>query len=118
MEAFSVTEALVSWLGSMGYEASQDVPGDMPDEFVTVERTGGGVTSLVDHPVVAVQCWAMTPDRAEALATEARLRMLTERPPAGVHSVRANQGPYKFNDPATRRPRWQFALDVSCQLAI
>ena len=43
MEAFSVTEAMVSWLASMGYETSQDVPADMPDEFVTVERTGGAV---------------------------------------------------------------------------
>lgn len=118
MEAFSVTEAMVSWLASMGYETSQDVPADMPDEFVTVERTGGGASDLVDHPVMAVQCWAMTGERAEALANEVRLRVMATQPPAGIHSARPNQGPYKFNDPATRRPRWQFALDVSCQLAI
>lgn len=118
MEPFSVTEAMVAWLASMGYEASQDVPGNMPDEFVTVERGGGGVRGLVDHPVMAVQCWAMTPNRAEAMANEVRLRAITEPPPPGVHSVRVNSGPYKFNDEVTGRPRWQIALDVHCQLAI
>jgi len=125
MQPFSVTEALVSWLASMGYEAIMDAPSDagegaaasdMPDEFVTVERTGGGVRDMIDRPLVAVQCWALTGERAEALANEVRLRVLTERPPAGVHSVRLNAGPYKFNDEATRRPRWQMALDVACQL--
>lgn len=118
MQAFSVTEALVSWLLAMGYEASSDVPGDQPGEFVTVERTGGPASSFVDRPTVAVQCWADTDERAEALSHEVRLRMLTELPPRGVHSVRANAGPYKFNDPATRRPRYQLVLDVACQLAI
>lgn len=118
MGAFSVTEAMVAWLASMGYDASMDVPGAMPDEFVTVERTGGGASSMVDHPVMAVQCWALAGERAEAMANEARLRLLTETPPPGVHSVRANAGPYKFNDPDTRRPRWQFVLDVACQLAV
>lgn len=118
MHAFSVTEAMVSWLRKMDYEASSDVPGDMPAEFVTVERTGGGASSYVDHPVMAVQCWAPTPERAEALANEVRLRLLTEPPPEGVHSVRANTGPYKFNDPATRRARYQLVLDVACQVAV
>lgn len=118
MGAFSVTEAMVSWLASMGYEASQDVPADMPDEFVTVERGGGGTRGLVDHPVMAVQCWALTAERAEGLANEVRLRTLTEQPPPGVHSVGVNAGPYKFNDEESGRPRWQLALDVHCQLAI
>lgn len=118
MEAFSVTEAMVSWLGSMGYEASQDVPRRPTDEFVTVERQGGGVRGLVDHPVMAVQCWAMTPERAEAMANEVRLRAIGEQPPHGIHSVRVNSGPYKFNDEETGRPRWQIAFDVHCQLAI
>ena len=118
MGVFSVTEAMVAWLESMGYEASMDVPADMPGEFVTVERTGGSANSMVDHPIMAVQCWATTGADAEAIANEARLRLLTEQPPAGIHSVRPNAGPYKHNDPDTRRPRWQFVLDVACQLAI
>lgn len=117
MEPFSVTEAMVAWIGSLGHVASLDVPSPMPDEFVTVERTGGGARDRVDHPVMAVQCWALTPERAEALANSVRLSLLTTAPPAGIHSVRANTGPYKFNDPETRRPRWQFVLDASCQLA-
>ena len=118
MQPFSVTAAMVAWLRGMGYEASLDVPVPMPAEFVTVERTGGGARDLVDHPLVAVQCWAATADAAEAYAYMVRLRVTTERPPAGIHAIHVNSGPYKFNDPETRRPRWQLALDVTCQLAI
>lgn len=117
MEPFSVTEAMVGWLASLGHRASADVPNPMPDEFVTVERTGGGASDWIDRPLVAVQAWALTPERAEALANSVRLSLLTTAPPAGIHSVRANTGPYKFYDPETRRPRYQLVLDVACQLA-
>lgn len=117
MEPFSVAAAMVSWLSSLGYAASSRVPASTPAELVTVERTGGGVADLVDRPLVAVQCWAETDERAEALANEVRLALVSSRPPAGIHSVRVNAGPYQLNDPATRSPRYQLALDVSCQIA-
>lgn len=118
MIAFSVTEAMVSWLASMGYPASTRPTADAPDEFVTVERTGGGVASMVDRTTMAVQCWGATEDAAEALAGEVRMRLLTEQPPPGIRSVRASAGPYPFFDPNTRRPRYQLVLDVACQLTI
>ena len=67
---YSVTEAFVTWLSALGYAASTRPPKDAPDtptEFVTVERTGGGVSDLVDHPTMAVQCWAQTETRAEEM---------------------------------------------------
>ena len=117
-EPFSVTEALIAWVGSLGYEAHNRVPKGAPPEFVTVERAGGGESSLVDHPSMAVQCWAATEERAEAMANTLRLAMRTSRPPAGIHSVRVDAGPYPLPDEATRRPRYQFVLDVACQLII
>lgn len=118
MAAFSVTEAMVAWLSSMGYACTSRVPADMPAAFVTVERTGGGVADLVDRPLMAVQCWALTDEGAEALANSVRLALVSSQPPPGIHSARVNTGPYQFNDPATRRARYQLVLDVSCQLAI
>lgn len=118
MAVFSITEAMVSWLSSMGYAASSRVPADMPAEFVTVERTGGGAGSYVDHPVVAVQFWAATDAEAEAMANAARAAILTQPKPPGVHSARVNSGPYAFYDEYTGRARYQLVLDVACQLEI
>ena len=118
MAVFSVTGALVSWLSSLGYSASTRVPADMPGELVTVERVGGRVASYVDRASVAVQAWAATDAEAEALANEVRLDVLTSAPPAGIHSVRVESGPYQFFDPKTRRARYQLVLTVSCQLEI
>ncbi len=118
MATFSVTDAMVSWIGSMGYSASTRPNPGGPKPFVTVERTGGGMASMVDHPIMAVQAWADTEEEAEALANELRLRLVTENPPGGIHSVRVNAGPYAFFDEATRLARYQLALDVACQLSI
>lgn len=116
MAIFSATEAMVAWLSSMGYRVSTRVPKDTPDEIVTVERTGGGVDGMVDHPMMAVQCWAPTEARAEEMANAIRLAALTTAPPAGVHSVRVNSGPYPFFDEDTRSPRYQLVLGLSSQL--
>lgn len=116
MRAFSVTEAVVGWLGDLGYSASSRVPAGAADTFVTVERVGGGPASWVDRATLAVQVWAPTEDGAEGAANELRLRLLSERPPSGIHSVRVQAGPYPFFDDHTRCPRYQLVLDVAAQL--
>jgi hypothetical protein len=119
MAVYSVTEAIVAWLADAGYEAHALPPAeapDSPDEFVTVERTGGYVENMVDHPVVAIQAWARTEARAEEMSNEIRnLALLSERP-RGVHRIDVDSGPYPFYDEGTRCPRYQLVLDVTCQL--
>ena len=117
-EPFSVVAALVSHLCSLGFSASTRVPADAPGEFFTVERVGGGVSTMVDHSSVALQAWAETDERACSLAEEARLALLTVSPPAGIFSTRVESGPYQFFDPTTRRPRYQIVLSVTSQVAI
>lgn len=119
MAVFSVTEAMVAWIASLGYQASNDVPADpMPDEFVTVGRMGGPVESWVDHPSMAVRCWALTHERAEAMALALRRDLIARRPPAGIHSVRVDAGPYPVPDEYTRRPCEQVVYDLTSQLEI
>ena len=112
---YSVTAAFVQWLIAHGYDAHSYPPADS-DEFVTVERTGGGVVDMVDHPTIAVQTWAQTEARAEDMANEIRYLVLTEAPPEGVHSVTVETGAYRFYDEYTRLPRFQLVLDAACQL--
>ncbi|MBQ9020852.1 MAG: hypothetical protein IJ113_02395 [Eggerthellaceae bacterium] len=88
----------------------------MPDEFVTIERTGGAVADMVDHPTIAVQTWAPTDARAEEMANAIRLELLSSSKPFGVHHVTVNSGPYPFWDEETRCPRYQLVLDITSQL--
>lgn len=115
---FSVTQALVKHLRSMGYEASSRVPRKMPDEFVTVERVGGGTASLVDHPSMALQTWAQSDARAEEMGNAVKVALLMNPPPRGIHSIRVETGPYQFYDEETGRARYQMVLAVTCQLEI
>ena len=118
MAAFSVTQALVEHLRSMGYAASSRVPRKGPAEFVTVERVGGGTTSMVDHPSMAVQTWADSDARAEEMGNALKVALIINPPPAGVHSIRVETGPYQFYDQDTGKARYQLVLNVTCQLEI
>ena len=112
---YSITEQFVGWLNGFGFRASTSPP-KTGDEFVTVERTGGGVADKVDHPMIAVQTWAKTAPRAEEMANEIRTHALIGPLPRGVHRIDVNSGPYSFYDESTRLPRYQTVLDVTCQL--
>ena len=117
--AYSITEQMVAWLSSLGHRAMThpciEAP-DCPQEFVTVERTGGYAADLVDHPTMAVQAWAQTEPRAEEIANEVRMACLTGDLPYGVHRIAVNSGPYAFWDEDTRCPRYQLVLDITSQL--
>ena len=106
---YSITEQFVTWLSDNGYAAST-YPPKTGTEFVTVERTGGSVTDMVDRPSIAIQAWAKTPTRAEEMANEIRELLLLGSLPYGVHSARIDSGPYPFWDEQTKLPRYQIAL--------
>lgn len=116
MGYFSVEAALVAWLKSLGYEAAQLMQADRPGVFVTVDRTGGGVSDFVQAASVAVQVWADTNEQAERAAGALCVSMLTTRPPAGIHSIYITDGPYDWPDLETGRARYQIVMDVYAQL--
>lgn len=112
---YSVVSAFIQWLNSLGFDAHSYPPNDST-EFVTVERTGGGVVDMVDRPSLAIQTWAQTETRAEDMANAIRYALLTSELPDGVHSVSINTGAYRFYDDETRLPRFQLYIDVASQL--
>lgn len=113
---YSITAALVAWLRGAGYAAYARPRKEMPVEFVTVERQGGPVTDMVDHPTVAVQTWAPTEERSEQMALEIRAMARVGPLPEGVSRIDVNAGPYPFYDEGTRCPRHQLVLDVTSRL--
>ena len=69
---------LIQWLS--GQPELKDIPvcsqppAERPSRFVTVERTGGGQTAILDNPSLAIQCWAPKPVEAAWVAeTVARI---------------------------------------------
>lgn len=118
MAVFSIEEAVIAWLTGKNYAAAQLMQAGASGVFVTVERVGGGVEDLVDHPSLAIQVWGDTELQAKNAAEQLRVEILLEAPPTGVHSWTVDEGPYLYPDADTRKPRYQMTVDASSQLLI
>ncbi|MBW3081968.1 hypothetical protein [Bifidobacterium phasiani] len=66
----NIEKKLAEWISSsgLGPTASLSVPADRPNEFITVERTGGSRGEFNDTAMLAVQVWAGRRSRASDLA--------------------------------------------------
>ena len=113
---YSATEEVIAWLAGLGYRASTHPAKNPPSEFVTVERTGGTVDDMVDHPSIAIQTWAKSEPRAEEMAVAIRNEALTNSLPRGFSKMDVNAGPYPFWDESTGLPRYQVLYDCTAQL--
>lgn len=118
MQPFSVEAALVAWVRSMGYPCAQLMQHGRAGVFVTVERVGGSVDDFVQRASVALQVWADSNAEADAVANALVLALLTQQPPAGIHSVTVTDGPYFWPDYETSRARYQLVCDVYAQIDI
>lgn len=98
---------LVSELsGLLDVPVSVDVPPNRPDEFVTVNATGGAVEDGVMRPNVALQAWSTTTARASALAyvADAAIRSL----PATSRAITSVEGSVPYSWPSDDGvPRYQ-----------
>ncbi|WP_179205166.1 hypothetical protein [Mycetocola reblochoni] len=110
----NVEAALVQYLNGTGVvQAFTDVPADRPAQFVTVERTGGALSSVVrDQVSLAVQVWGGTRYEASELALTVRdtiTRSVFNIP--GFARVRV-EGLYNFPDPDSKQARYQLTVEV------
>ena len=99
-----------------GLPAYGDVPANRPDEFITVERTGGAKGKILDAGTYAVQVWATTRSRAASLADKTAAYLNTEAPQRPEIAAVNVASAYNFPDPDSRTPRYQ--LTVSLSLAV
>lgn len=111
---FSPTQSFIEWLNAKGYDAYSYPPKDKT-EFFTVERTGGMVADMVDHPVFAIQAWAQTDTRAEELILTIRELLVTGDVPYGFYRVEP-ENYYPWWDESTRLARYQLGLNCTSQL--
>lgn len=112
---FNVEAELIKWLpGQVGVPAYAQVPDPRDEMFLTVERTGGVMTTPgIDNPVVAVTCWAGSAYDASELVLKVRDAMLyraVEIPQ--VRHVDVGSGPYPSPDQGSRQQAYQVVFNM------
>lgn len=116
MSGESVIIAYLNEAGSL--PAFGDVPEDRPSVFITVERTGGARSRIVDEGTYAVGVWATS--RAEAMSLADDVADLLIDAPAHVDAVAALDvlSVYNFPDPESRQARYQLTVSAVIMPAI
>lgn len=110
---------LITYLNESGtVPAFGDVPEDRPRRFLTVERTGGARSRIVDEGTYAVQAWAES--RAEAMVLADRIAELLDEAPAHVDAIAAVEvvSVYNFPDPDSGTPRYQLTVTAVVMPAV
>ena len=100
-------------MDATGITAVLEVPEERPDEFISVEMTGGTGDRFIRGASLAVQSWAQTRRRAAEIA-----RMVEQAvpaiPDAEQNVVRAvATGSYRRPDPESGQPRYQTNVELT-----
>lgn len=99
----------------LSVHVSADVPRDRPPKFVTVERTGGGSSDLLDHPTLAIQSWAASRALASALShdVDRAMRELPYNHPDVSQCSRESLADWPDPDSKTARYQGTYTLTTS-----
>lgn len=99
-------------MDATGIKAVLEVPGERPDEFISVEMTGGSGDRFIKGASLAVQSWAQTRRRAAEIArlVEQSVPDLTDEP--NVFRAVAN-GSYRWPDPDSGQARYQTNVELT-----
>lgn len=99
-------------MAATGIKTVLEVPDPRPDEFVSVERTGGTGDRFVKGATLAVQSWAATRRRAAEIAAlvEVAVPSIAEEP--NVFSAVA-QGSYRWPDTDSGQARYQTVVELT-----
>lgn len=88
-----------------------EVPENMPETFVVLEKTGGRFENHIYESTFAIQSYAMSIYDAVVLNEEIKGYMLYGSIPAEVCGVRLNSD-YNYTDLSTKRYRYQAVYDI------
>lgn len=108
----NIEAAVIAYLSEElpGIHVSADLPNPRPDKAITLERTGGSLDGhVLDHPTIAVQCWASSRLEAALLADQVDETMRNWNDPS-VPSIERS-GKYNFPD-EYGNPRYQIVFDL------
>ena len=87
------------------------VPPERPEQFATIERTGGSAGLFIDNAVFAIQVWAGSILEADKLAYQLRHSCWDLAVLPWVASVHTGNLA-NFTDTASKHYRYQFTLEL------
>lgn len=90
-----------------------EVPENPPDKMIILDKTSGSGKPYMRTAQFAIQSYADTLNDAAELATDVNrlMEILAERDP-DISKCELNAGPYPFNDPETKKHRYQAVYDL------
>ena len=99
-------------MGATGIKAVLEVPEERPDEFISVEMTGGTGDRFIRQASLAVQSWAQTRQRAAEIS-----RLVEQATPGlaeeqNIFRAVAN-GTYRWPDPDSGQARYQTNVELT-----
>lgn len=112
--AIDIEQVVLDYLSEHFDDVYLDVPDDRPETFITIERTGGGMSSAtIDRPMVAIQCWAGRRSEASKRVHEVD-KLMQELPDHHRRvSMVTRNALYNYPDPDSHSPRYQAVFDIT-----
>lgn len=100
-------------IGALDVPVYMEVPKDLPETFVTLQKTGSSRHWRVDHATFAIQSWAGSKIEAAALNESVKAALDEFGETSGsVGACRLNSD-YDYTDASTKRYRYQAVYDVT-----
>lgn len=89
-----------------------EMPEQMPDSFVLIEKTGGGRDNHIDRATIALQSYA--PSMYEAAELNYVVKALMDAMPDTENVFRCKlNSDYNFTDTSVKRYRYQAVYDLT-----
>lgn len=99
-------------MDTTGFKTVLEVPEMRPDEFVSVERTGGPENRFSDSPTLAVQSWAKTRKRAAEMSKAVSNALKGLMAFDCVFAVDIEKT-YRWPDPESGHERYQTVVNLT-----
>ena len=90
---------------------SGEVPTPLPEEFVTVEKTGGRIENHIRSATLAIQSWAGSQAKASMLNDKVISAMESLITLDSVSKCQLNSD-YNYTDTSTKHNRYQAVFDL------
>lgn len=96
----------------MSVPVYMEMPAEMPDSFVLVEKTGSGRDNRIDRATIAIQSYAPTLYEAAALNDDVKEAMDGMAYAENVFRAKLNSD-YNYTDTSVKRYRYQAVYDMT-----
>lgn len=108
----TILQYLLSQNLSVGRNVYAEVPGDPPDQYIVIEKTGSSQTNRINQAMIAVQSYSKN-SLLEAMELNEEVKQAMDEMPLleDIFSCKLNSD-YNFTSTATKEYRYQAVFNV------